>query len=229
VGIYRNWRDPKEYEFRSNVWPGIEEEFWAWEFLRRNINYQKDWNKELKFFQSSSSEPIGNIESSSFFLEPQQNDCRKKWGIYYFINPNTDNPDMLFFDAGYGRIYRESGHVILQPGQVAAVFDLQRPIKPQFKQIDRGLKEWKRRFDRNGIIQPTIPRKYNKDDWGIQLRVLDAKTSGIETKEIADELFPGYSNKYPDKQANRHVIDSHAAAKKMVDRGYLKIIFNISF
>jgi len=229
MGIHRNWRDPKEYEFRANLWPGIEEEFWAWEFLRRSIDYQKDWDIKLKFFQSSSSEPIGSIEASSFFIEPQQIDCRKKWGIYYFVNPNTDNPEMLFFDAGFGRIYRESGHIDLQPGQVAPVFDLQRPINPQFKQIYRGLKEWKRRFEKNGIIQPTIPRKYNKDKWCIQLRVFDAEAAGIKPKEIAKKLFPEYSNHHPDYQGNTKVRDYRDAAKeKLVRDGYLKIIFNIS-
>jgi len=44
MGIMRNWRNPKDYEFTKN----LTRDGWTWEFLRRNPKYIKDWEKALE-------------------------------------------------------------------------------------------------------------------------------------------------------------------------------------
>jgi len=44
MGIKRDWRNPKDYEFTKL----LTSEGWAWEFLRRNPEYIKEWEKALE-------------------------------------------------------------------------------------------------------------------------------------------------------------------------------------
>ena len=41
MGVNRDWRNPKDYEFTKS----LNSDGWAWEFLRRNPDYIKDWVK----------------------------------------------------------------------------------------------------------------------------------------------------------------------------------------
>lgn len=47
--IYRDWRNDKEYAFTKD----LDLLGWAWEFLRRNEEYQQDWRNELQIYFES--------------------------------------------------------------------------------------------------------------------------------------------------------------------------------
>ena len=44
MGIKRDWRNHKDYEFTKL----LTSEGWAWEFLRRNPECKKEWEKALE-------------------------------------------------------------------------------------------------------------------------------------------------------------------------------------
>jgi hypothetical protein len=48
-----DWRDGSSYEYTEEH----TRELWAWEFLRRNEDYVKDWNVTLEKFVQDRSRP----------------------------------------------------------------------------------------------------------------------------------------------------------------------------
>lgn len=114
--IYRNWRNPKEYTFCDE----LDLLGWAWEFLRRNEEYQRDWLAELKayfkcpritgdgypaFFPSKerryclSNDQTIWINHPDFYFVPNHKKGRyiHKYGTFHFVNPNQDSPSYLPF------------------------------------------------------------------------------------------------------------------------------------
>ena len=76
-----DWTNPDDYAFLDNATP----EVWAWEFLRRNPEYKKDWENYIK--------SDVNMNPSGFKLEQNSNKIKKlyavmeKEGIHYFPPP----------------------------------------------------------------------------------------------------------------------------------------------
>jgi len=69
--IIKNWKDAKEYEYLNDA-KGYQ---WRWEFLRRNPEYQKDWN---------SLNTDDNTAKAS-------KDICEKWKLQYMVNPELDD------------------------------------------------------------------------------------------------------------------------------------------
>lgn len=77
----------------------------AWEFLRRNKDYIRDW-KNLGRVKSGE-------EHVKCFLEVRQNEndllAEKKWGILKFIDPDNSNPSNVFWSP---RLSKKSTRII---------------------------------------------------------------------------------------------------------------------
>ena len=88
----RNWRNTGDYEFTNS----LSDEGWAWEFLRRNENYIKDWKKWLRWHVLAKKASKDDINKSKFRVNKPI--LSQKWGLHYgFVNPGTDNPHYLNF------------------------------------------------------------------------------------------------------------------------------------
>jgi hypothetical protein len=216
----RNWRRDTDYEFTKD----LDLNGWAWEFLRRNPEYRNDWEIELQnLYQTTPPHKI-DIEDDCFSLEPDKNDCKTKWWIARFVNPETDYPIGLDFVNSYGRIYHESTKIDLSPGRVAVIFDLNLPIKRQVKLTASRLRQWQGIYEHRGICKRRKP-KTNNDLWKSYLRVLDAKTDGAANKDIDDIVFQGQrENIYDDNYHNTVIRDALKSATKLVEGGYCDII-----
>ena len=107
-------------------------------------------------------------------------------------------------------------------GGIAVTFDLSLPIEPQIryaKNIEGMPKEEKSLGD----LKVKTPRQH-VGNWQNYLRIWDAKAEGADNKEIAAHLFPKLPNEHPEYQGNRMVKDCYKAAKKLVNKGYLKLL-----
>ncbi len=217
----RNWKVDADYKFMKN----LDSYGWAWEFLRRNREYQQDWKKVLKnYYQCYTFRIAPDIEEDDFSIEPTIIDCRKKWHIASFVNPNTDYPLSLDFVACYGSVFLQSTKVDLKPEQVAVVFDLSLPIKRQVDITAKRLRQWQKLYEKRKIIKVRKP-KTQSGLWESYVRTLDAKASKAKNKEIFEVLYSKTRQHPFDKDYHHTVVrDASDAAKELVDGGYRNIV-----
>ncbi len=109
-----NWRNPDDYGFATM----LSREQWAWEFLRRNPEYQRDWRQFWSAWQALEQEygAPPNRDFQAWQRDPRAyrevgrdadaGDCRvdedrvliecalgAKWGFYKFpLDPAVDRP-----------------------------------------------------------------------------------------------------------------------------------------
>ena len=113
-----DWRNPDDYEFMNNLFkPG-----WAWQFIRRNPEYRKDWERELPKFLDGwkkiqedpdnqgvpeLTEPLLSIEDPAFAIYPISKVLEQKWGLKCLFNPAQNNPRISEIDVAidYGWHY----------------------------------------------------------------------------------------------------------------------------
>jgi len=98
-----DWRKPADYPFPKDR----PVHYWAWEFLRRNPDYRKDWDGALSRFLEGT-EPIMLSAHASF--DPNAPDFylpvaeKDKWSLGWgLVNPNTDRPRFLSLAISYGK------------------------------------------------------------------------------------------------------------------------------
>lgn len=226
-----DWRNAAEYRFPGD----FPNHRWAWEFLRRNPDYRKDWATVLQRYRARGPAEYGTEEENvalhgqepdrwhpdpdhqDFFLpEPE----REKWGLSDIFNPETANPAFLRFDLKFGLIYwtREGPEVLEPQGPFDrwAYVDLRLPLGVQLTAARRGLEDAQRRL---GIKPHRIT--HHRDLWPDYVRLLDADLDGRTPKQIADALPE------QDDFDERKVWDRLKAARKMREpEGYLSIFLS---
>jgi len=85
--IIKNWKDKSEYEYLKKA-EGYQ---WRWEFLRRNPEYQVDWDELVESYQQKT----GN-ENPPDLMNAIDRECRpvallKKWGLIYMVDYKMDD------------------------------------------------------------------------------------------------------------------------------------------
>jgi hypothetical protein len=232
-GIDRDWRNPKDYEFTQSLNPHQ----WAWEFLRRNPEYRKDWQLALEEYLRQYPRKVIRIRGPGFAIHSGRS--MEKWGITAYTNPEEDNPREVRFlrkpeirGLVFGDIIvpHKPSHppffwmkdnpeipwaIRLQETQVAAIFNLDLPLKPQFRAIKKDLEK---------IVPSVVVDRHHQDNWCIYLMILDAKAKEIANREIAEVLFLLVDNVDPDWHGSKKVYDTHQQAKKLMDGDYIRII-----
>ena len=117
--MIREWKNPKDYLFTT----GLSPDQWAWEFLRRNPDYQREWSVFWDIWQALEADygsppkrnyPAWKQDPRAFVVvgEGGEGDCRiehdkvliechlgARWGFHKFPpDPEMDDP------AGEGRL-----------------------------------------------------------------------------------------------------------------------------
>jgi hypothetical protein len=178
-----NWKNKDEYP-DPKITPGYK---WAWEFIRRNPLYQKDFNL---FKKSKSKEERLRIWN--------------EWGFEKHLeifDPKKNNP--LRLKLAFTNFPRSFG---LQKGELdeeyicnpfrtnseqAVIFDLSLPIDKQILEARSFLLK-SRKFSK--IKPERANNSIHKDKLPDYLRVLDAKDSCAKTPEIIEIFFPAAKN-----------------------------------
>lgn len=242
MGKNRNWANPQDYEFMKEFSP----ERWAWEFLRRNPGYIQEWEKELPLELDRIKEILSdpdtkdapylegyrtNTPDSTHFIIPGEslNKYFEKWGILNLVNPEQDtpfpNPFHQFTSYELGTV--KGGNIgwrrdnSLDP-YVSVIFDLTRPLKPQFANAQKRLMDIQKHKVKTGKLSLRTVRK-QKELWIEYLRVWDAKAQNVRNDTIAEVIFSNLSNEYPDYQGNEKVRKSFKQAKYLIEKGYREI------
>jgi transcriptional regulator len=217
-----DWRRAADYRFPR----GFPSNRWAWEFLRRNPDYRRDWAAALDRFRSGTGEFEGwtegarsdDPENPEFYLWVDEKD---KWRIGALLNPDVDEPNHLGFTRGFGRLHVMREGVTLKargPAYPIIVFDLHYPLKPQFEAHLPGLERARKVFK----IHPPKQHRHHRKLWPSYLRLLDADLDGRTPKQIADVLQ--YED---DGMTEGKVWDRLQTAKKMTrPEGYMSLFLS---
>jgi len=204
---------------------------WAWEFLRRNPDYQREW---LAFHQTwqALEAAYGRPPDRDFCAwqkDPRawvaadecNGDCRidsdkvliecafgARWGFHKF--PPDPRDDGAVSKGHLSWRERESHSLLLEEGvrpdpltQAALLFDLDMPLKQQLERARRELVVLQRyRQRQQGMAMRSVGLL--ADGWIEQLRALDAEAAGVDPlAHFAGELI--------------------AQAHAMRERGYLDL------
>jgi len=151
-----SWKEPDAYEYVENLSPSG----WAWEFLRRNRDYQADWD-----------------------ADPESESTALKWGLQRMVDPADSEPEGLAFSLPtFGGAFVGERRVATEvpAGRVLYTFDLTLPITPQIKKAHRDLllfQEMEQEID--SIPRVRKPRSH-VSRWTGYLRVLDAYCTSSE-------------------------------------------------
>ena len=223
-----DWRNPDDYIVPRDF-PNFR---WAWEFLRRNPDYRKDWAAVLQRYRARGPKEYGSFDENvalhdrepgrwhpdpdhpDFFLPEIE---REKWSLSDIFNPATSEPRFLRFELEFGFLFfKREGASVSPAGKRYpwAFFDLELPLKPQLRAVETALAAAQQR---HGIKPHRILHYRNL--WPRYLRLLDADLDGRTPKQIADALAS--ENDVPDE---KKVWDQLQSARRMTrPEGYLSI------
>ena len=202
------WTNPDEYPDPETT--SLHQ--WAWEFLRRNPEYQKDYDTYKKLpdrslWENGNSPELEPGETKEEYADrsklahksPLYFDLPLK---YFGFPPNMLNPakqelppqtKFKFEGPNYFVTFHagESSQHSLAPGhpsEVVCNFRLTHPIGPQLKAVKLLLTKQQRRFQskhkHDNTRKRSHPRKYP-----VYLRILDALASDVSKEDIAFQFF----------------------------------------
>ena len=202
---------------------------WAWEFLRRNAQYQKMWEKLIKpNYNPAALDAASNRRSPGRRTRLRMDDTptvadkfKQEFHVATSPPPPPAEPKAkLLFDTQYiqyeanptrgasGRVYGE-----MKARQAVLWFNLDWPIAPQLANANNlllTLENSQRQF------------RIREDNYRAYLRVLDAKAAGAKLKKIAEELYP----KLPAGSGLQRVRDDLKAAERLRDYDFWLIAVN---
>lgn len=207
------WDNPADYEYcLSNTY-----EQWAWEFIRRNPEYQQEWEKELATWPQRLVEnphlqnqlkreenrtpctPRFSVspDHEDFGLQPSRQ--RNKWRLGYYYNPSLPRPPSLHFMESEFYIhflkpenYTDEMMVEVKDFVQSVSFDLRFPLNPQLEEAKAVMKKRQSALKNEGVLSDRNPslRTDQELGWINYLRLLDAEAVGAIKSVVAPLLFP---------------------------------------
>lgn len=230
-----DWKNEEDYAYTDTN--TIER--WAWEFLRRNPDYRKEWEQELeKFDQGESvnqryidqqkagiSQPFWNIgdpTKDDFVILSDYN----QWGLVHYVNPDLARPVNLAFWQQRSPIEyapgksEESCEVMIgvPPNSVGAIIDLERPIAPQLEILRKTINSIQEEYK----IKPRkLKTSFDKRRGKKYLRCIDAVSQGVRPQEAARVIFPNPPN---NDTSERLWAETRRQAMNIVNKGYKDLI-----
>ena len=195
-----NWGAPNGLDIAEygNIgdWDDIR---WRWEFLRRRDDVRQAYqNAAFDDFREMSHAPgvptdliwRDDYRNQSFYLSPSgaarlgygrlANPLYSTFDDSEALLPSLDRRTLVPWHIGNS----ENQFDVIGIGQIAIVFDPNKPITPQITGLEKHLLHW-----RNHSISNDIERAH-PDKWLTYLRLLDARVSGASWQNCADSIVP---------------------------------------
>lgn len=225
--IRPNWRDSEPYEelLEPGYW-----NFIAWEFLRRNPDYQKD----VDVFNADWGDK--QIDDDPERFDYWCKFAEDKWKINRFISVNPrisvngdeheefDGGDFVHSsgrDDGFKRIGFRN---IIEGPLVLIPVDLSRPLKELEAHFKWAVQRLREEGIKQGTVMPRTSRVLASRVYVEHLRILDAFAAGATAQEIGEVLSPGAINDPEARQRDKRIKAAHKAALKMQDGGYRALL-----
>jgi hypothetical protein len=197
-----DWRNPADYEYTA----GLTLHQWAWEFLRRNPEYQATWERFKDADQATR-------------LKAAQH-----WGMSYLVDPDLAAPESRygFLEAAQVTIMFSWNQVPKDDRYIVLMFDLELPATPQLidaEGVVRTLQE-SRRTVRKLPVRSTTARA-QRDLYPEYVRVLDASSDGLGARAIGKALYPKLSDPEAQRGRVRDILDR---ARELAAGGYRELL-----
>lgn len=195
---------------------------WAWEFLRRNADYQKAWAEMIAPYYSADLGYDPDLPRAAGIPDPLSA-MRDKFGVAFLPPDPADSRTVPVFE--HNLIYENHPGAVsgsLARDQVAVVFNLAWPLEPQIARAERSIRERRERLVARGEITATAPRNH-KALWQDYLRLLDGEAAGLQTARLAAIIYPKTENLDPDYAGSRAVTNGLKAARKLRDGDWRQI------
>jgi hypothetical protein len=205
---------------------------WAWEFLRRSPAYRTFWAQDCAPYL----EEIVTLGISSRMTVLGRNADGKRWphldklrslfGVDVPNAPHEPHPSIFLaewirsvsYDERRQKEYGAQG-IHLAENEIAYIFDLSRPLKPQFERALKVAEELQADLG----VPPDFRKRVEK--YVTYLRILDALDAGEKPQDIADHLYPLVSSDLGRGDRRIETFRDHRdAAEKMRDGGYRQIL-----
>ncbi|ODT74777.1 MAG: hypothetical protein ABS69_11565 [Nitrosomonadales bacterium SCN 54-20] len=202
-------------------WPW---QVWVWEFLRRNTEYQAD-------YECFVSLPDFHAQGHSL-----ENYLMEKWSITHLVDPAKDDGYRIFgpdiemppYHLQIERLIDRSGYVSPlpppdEPEHVTLRFDLRYGIDAQLEKAKETLLYWRDHL-KKGLVPYTLDKTQSEDHLDklpAYLRAFDAALAGTTVRETGETLFPtDVDDEARRKKAGRAV----ESGKALVNGGYKDLI-----
>jgi hypothetical protein len=200
-----DWRDASAYPDADT----LTQEQLAAEFLRRNSDYRRWWQRQL------DANEEGSITRLDF-------DGLKQFGLACPIG-TRGVARHAFFIPRSGRRLRGSTYP-LGADEVAMVFDLSLPLDGQVALAYRDLEGHQQHRVKQGKIAADGTKQVRKSkDYVLYLRVLDADETGATDAEIREVLYSHLNNLHPECSQAHALSDDRKAARELRDGGYRRL------
>ncbi|MBK1685386.1 DUF2285 domain-containing protein [Rhodoferax fermentans] len=240
-----DWKDIKSYResLTLDLHGGI-----AWEFIRRNPDYQTDVDSYLAeilaFCRKHPEEFVNLLDDGEIptwfwsvvgFFEFGQPDrfgfwsklFREKWGLNCPICTEQDwhgeGIVLSAFDEPktFERVefHRVKGPRVLIP------VDLSEPLEVVLKKAENHIRYLRGMGIELGTVDPATNRVLSKAVYIEYLRILDGIAAGESIQNIGEVLSPGAANTPEEKQRDKRIRAAYKAALKMQDGGYRVLMY----
>jgi hypothetical protein len=245
VFIRPNWKDAKAYSEGGNMIlsGGI-----AWEFLRRNPEYQQDFESycaEVDAFFAQNvialfkfledDQPPDSFCSKAGFFEFEKTDrhdywvrfFEQKWGMTTPLSPNENWAGECFVSPTTEPPETfelvKFGHVT--GPRVLIPVDLSEPLETLLKKAEHQIRRLRDAGIKGGTVKPDTSRVLSPRVYIEHLRILDGCAAGETLQKIGEVVRPSATNAPDDKQRDKAIRAAYTAAKKMQDGGYRALTY----
>lgn len=244
--IRPNWRDPEPYKFLLRDPHAPANVAVAWEFLRRNPEYQadnKDFLREVYEWcfknQTDFQETFGYLASSrrlATMLTCFEETCAsrheywsrhfdEKWGMVSIVLPTDDDAwDFFLCQDCYPELFKRVLFGRVEGPLVLIPVDLSMPLDALLKMVEGRVRNLRDEGIKHGTVKLRTARVLANRIYIEHLRILDAFAAGATVEEIGIVLTPSASNDPDSRQRDKRIKAAHKAALKMQEVGYRALI-----
>jgi len=216
-----DWRDATQYPDPETTSMAQ----WAWEFLRRNAEYQKYFVDSVKAMLTSDPS------------DPTEQELPRKYGLARMVDPAEPFSEKIILrNLGcphYAWYHPENPATVAltasEPGDVVMKFNVRYPLAAQVKWAKHILERFRALNKDAGFTEPIDPRAQIRK-YPFYLQLLDARAAGVSAREIAKAIVPGADddekNPPPERAYDRPVYDGLDAARKLSREGYRYLLLS---
>ncbi|HEY5701833.1 MAG TPA: DUF6499 domain-containing protein [Gammaproteobacteria bacterium] len=185
-----DWRSQLDYPAPG---PATSLARWHWEFLRRNVGYQRDYEQFVSLSKQVPNQARQRSRlAASYGLDGIMFDYRDPLEILFASPRRANAVRMVRWDTRF--VEDEQGNFIetdiedldylsprLRQHECCIVFNLREPVEVQIETAKMRLEKEYRRF---------ASRRGRVDKYPLYLRLLDGEADGASVAELAEHFYP---------------------------------------
>jgi len=241
-----DWRNPADYRYTANLTPHQ----WAWEFLRRNEQYQAAYaawrdcceivDRRRPYLQSTGDLPSTGSEEAALLdqdieaMKQLNAAASRAFGLQSPVDPSypATHPGTLgnWAEAvGVSEIWQGKFYPLVpKPERVGLEFDVTMPLGPQLEFAKAHLRRRQARLHGTGVIK--VRKKTSRAQvklYPTYLRVLDGHFAGVGPWRIGAVVFADLPNADGEQRKDR-AISARDAGLALVNDGYRDLLLMAS-